>query len=41
MGDIQRVAKFLMVNVIGGDENTISHMKVRINTNERENNYED
>jgi len=31
----------MMVNVIGGNENTISHMKVRINTNERENNYED
>ena len=42
--NLGRVAKFLMVmmvNVIGGDENTNSHMKVRINTNERENNYED
>ena len=42
--NLGRVAKFLMVmmvNVIGGNENTNSHMKVRINTNERENNYED
>ena len=38
--NIRRVAKFLMVNVIGGNENINSHMKVRINTNERENNYE-
>jgi len=31
----------MMVDYKGGNENTISHMKVRINTNERENNYED
>ena len=37
----RRVAKFLMVNVIGGNERIYTHMKVRINTNERENNYED
>ena len=39
--NLRRVAKFLMVMRVGGNENTISHMKVRINTNERENNYED
>jgi hypothetical protein len=38
--NLGRVAKFLMVNVIGGNENIYSHGYVRINTNERENNYE-
>ena len=30
-----------MVDYKGGNERIYTHMKVRINTNERENNYED
>ena len=39
--NLRRVAKFLMVNVIGGNERLYNSYEGKINTNERENNYED
>ena len=39
--NLRRVAKFLMVMMVGGNERLYNSYEGKINTNERENNYED
>jgi len=39
--NLGRVAKFLMVMMVGGNERLYNSYEGKINTNERENNYED
>ena len=39
--NLRRVAKFLMVMMVGGSERLYNSYEGKINTNELENNYED